>query len=90
MAATFGHLAPSAAVLAQMLTCTGVGMGIGLTIAKRIPITDLPQLVAAFHSFVGLAAVWTCMAEFMAEYGHFVADPGSTSAIKVDCPNVLT
>lgn len=37
--------------------------------------------VAAFHSFVGLAAMFTCIAEFMHEYEHFVADP-STAAIK--------
>jgi NAD(P) transhydrogenase len=43
--ATVGHLAPSSAVLAQMILCSGVGMGLGLEIARRIPITDLPQLV---------------------------------------------
>jgi len=45
MLATVGHLAPSAALLTQMLAVTGTGMSIGLGIAKKIPITDLPQLV---------------------------------------------
>jgi NAD(P) transhydrogenase len=49
IAATLGHIAPSTDVMTQMAACVAAGGLIGTTIAKKIEITDLPQLVAGFH-----------------------------------------
>uniref|UniRef100_A0A8C5AUM6 proton-translocating NAD(P)(+) transhydrogenase n=1 Tax=Gadus morhua TaxID=8049 RepID=A0A8C5AUM6_GADMO len=77
IAAALGYLKPSPELLAQMSVAMAVGGTAGLGIAKRIQISDLPQLVAAFHSLVGLAAVLTCVAEYMIEYPHFATDPAA-------------
>lgn len=49
----------------------------GVTVAKKIDVTDLPQMVALFHSLVGAAAVITCFANFLFEHPHFATDPAA-------------
>ena len=52
VAATLGLLQPNPEVLTQMAVVAAGGGALGTAIAKKIEITDLPQLVAAFHSLV--------------------------------------
>jgi len=78
IAATLGILQPSPEVLAQMIGTAVTGAAIGTTIAKKIEITDLPQLVAAFHSLVGMAAVLTCISTYIDHFPGFATDPAAT------------
>ena len=53
-----------------------IGGAIGTVIALRIQMTALPQLVAAFHSLVGLAAVAVATAAFYAPQAYGIGTVG--------------
>jgi NAD(P) transhydrogenase subunit beta len=57
---------------ALLLTVLVAGGAIGLILARRVQMTQMPELVAVLHSLVGLAAVAVGFASFMDPNKHFV------------------
>src|ERR1700761_2539491 len=86
----FGMIGMAIAVLATILHHGMAGWGLGLillgiiiggstgiVVARRIQMTALPQLVAAFHSLVGLAAVFVAASALNAPEAFGIGVPGA-------------
>ncbi|HVX74745.1 MAG TPA: NAD(P)(+) transhydrogenase (Re/Si-specific) subunit beta [Bradyrhizobium sp.] len=70
---------PPADGMAWLLVVLGVaiGGGVGAVIARRVPMTSMPELVAAFHSLVGMAAVLVAAGAFYAPEAFGIGTPGN-------------
>ena len=62
--------------LVLVLVGLAIGGGVGAVVASRIQMTALPQLVAAFHSLVGMAAVFVAAAAFYSPESFGIGIPG--------------
>ncbi len=75
IATTLTVAAPrDASSLALIIGGIAIGGGVGAITARRIAMTAMPQLVAAFHSLVGLAAVFVAAAALYAPNAFRIAD----------------
>jgi NAD(P) transhydrogenase subunit beta len=69
---------PPGGVFTWLLVIVGlaIGGGAGATIARRVPMTAMPELVAAFHSLVGMAAVLVAAGALYAPRAFDIGVPG--------------
>ena len=59
-----------------VLIFLSIGGSIGAFIAYKIPMTAMPELVAGFHSLVGLAAVFVAISAFLNPEAFNLGSPG--------------
>ena len=74
--ATLAHAGMFGAGYLLIILGIAIGGSAGVFIARRINMTALPQLVAAFHSLVGLAAVFVAAAALNAPAAFGIGTPG--------------
>ncbi|WP_085933524.1 NAD(P)(+) transhydrogenase (Re/Si-specific) subunit beta [Enhydrobacter aerosaccus] len=78
MVVAIGVTVLSPGIVSPWLILAGLVVGgtVGTIVAMRIQMTALPQLVAAFHSLVGLAAVFVAAAAFVSPDAFGIGSPG--------------
>jgi len=77
IATTLFLAAPNFGSLGLIVVGLAVGGGFGAFVARRIAMTAMPQLVAAFHSLVGFAAVMVAAAALYAPQAFGIGELGA-------------
>ncbi|MBZ9998099.1 NAD(P)(+) transhydrogenase (Re/Si-specific) subunit beta [Mesorhizobium sp. BH1-1-4] len=80
IATTLALATPSAGRFGLIVLGLAIGGGVGAVTARRIAMTSMPQLVAAFHSLVGLAAVMVAAAAIYAPESFGIGTNGDIHA----------
>jgi len=80
IATTLALATPSAGRFGLIVLGLAIGGGIGAVTARRIAMTSMPQLVAAFHSLVGFAAVMVAAAAIYAPESFGIGTAGDIHA----------
>ncbi|MBZ9724366.1 NAD(P)(+) transhydrogenase (Re/Si-specific) subunit beta [Mesorhizobium sp. CO1-1-11] len=80
IATTLALATPSAGRFGLIVLGLAIGGGVGAVTARRIAMTSMPQLVAAFHSLVGLAAVMVAAAAIYAPESFGIGTDGDIHA----------
>ncbi|MFL6823990.1 MAG: NAD(P)(+) transhydrogenase (Re/Si-specific) subunit beta [Xanthobacteraceae bacterium] len=71
------HPPASLGAWALVVLGLGIGGGTGAVIARRVPMTSMPELVAAFHSLVGMAAVLVAASALYAPAAFGIGNVGA-------------
>ncbi len=93
---TYGMIGMAIAILATLLqpgmswggvglviVALAIGGSIGAVVAQRIEMTALPQLVAAFHSLVGMAAVFVAASALYSPESFGIGVRGNIKAVSL-------
>ncbi|HEY3949511.1 NAD(P)(+) transhydrogenase (Re/Si-specific) subunit beta [Phenylobacterium sp.] len=81
LATLWGRGSLDGLTLALIVGGVAIGGGIGALIARRVAMTAMPQLVAAFHSLVGMAACLVAVAAIHTPAAYGIAEPDGSGVV---------